>query len=904
MYKRIALFSFLLVSHMIGFGQEPIDQIVPESLNLKYLEHLVKMKIDSVRNEYNCDPLINDSILYIAAAHHAAFMQENRRLTHYEDEEGQFNSPQDRVTFYGAPHYLVGENVIKTNANALVKSKVEKTLFGKGYRFFDTNTYRGLADNIISGWVNSKGHFENIITPEYQITGLAITYEDGQIYACQKFAQVPYVYSFDESDSFFSYSNYQPKPTIASFAGIKRELLDDHRYKWELKHDRPEKCNECLEMIREKPFITLRFEPGRNVFILRVENAAYVDRMTQNNKDGFAVEIVEYNDYACGNPAYYEKPSRRNGQLKTNGRILEPVFRNDLIKGFKKRKKQKEVKFLSYLFGADSVKIKNRFAKYKSAQYTSEYYEITLGRLPKDVNGLWAHNLLYIQDGQICHVDYFTNYCGGLFIDTVTFDFMPFPAESKPTSFKPTASNQYFTVPFEQGKSDYEEDDITPFVKALENVDYSVDSVIIKAYASVEGDSIANIKLAEKRANSILNVWQRNQEKKINAMVETAISWTSFYHKIGGHPKYRHLARLDHPALLKALEDEKTRNDLERILKAERKAEIALYIRLPATEQNIPYLVVDQINVFKQKLESPLQSDRSITAYLDSINRYYTWAHQLVTEGKLDSSTFAAISMPPIFRTDAKLAQKYLIYGYEMYPAFAKNDQWMEIKDELWNELSLLPQKNLSSIFWYDLAYFKTRAIIQKRQYEVDAIQDVLNLFQPLRSFYYEDTIAQANIESLNFNLNMLLLNHVFPENPEAFSKNAEVALNQIGLYYSNNDTVDVELVLNMCRMAVYYNNIFQAQTLAVPYWNEPEVVKYIVPLSYQHPSSEGTFIYYAQLIQLAKELAPETWCNMFMHECGIPFQAFDHEELRTVLCETCEGKNDYLNKLKAGSLN
>ena len=28
--------------------------------------------------------------------------------------------------------------------------------------------------------------------------------------------------------------------------------------------------------------------------------------------DGFAVELVVFDDYMCGNPAYYTKPSRRN----------------------------------------------------------------------------------------------------------------------------------------------------------------------------------------------------------------------------------------------------------------------------------------------------------------------------------------------------------------------------------------------------------------------------------------------------------------------------------------------------------------------------------------------------------------------------------------------------------------
>ncbi|MGB1103046.1 MAG: hypothetical protein ACPG21_05405 [Crocinitomicaceae bacterium] len=419
----------------------------------------------------------------------------------------------------------------------------------------------------------------------------------------------------------------------------------------------------------------------------------------------------------------------------------------------------------------------------------------------------------------------------------------------------------------------------------------------------MEGDSIANLNLADKRANNILNVWQKNQQQRINASVETAISWDSFYATMLGHPKYLNLAKLSHPELIKALEDDIVRSELERFLQAERKAEIALYIRVPANDQNTPYLVIDQINEYKRKLQAPLQNNLSIQTYLDSINRYYTWAHQLVVDQKLDTSVFAAVTMPEVFKTNLDLAQKYLLFGYEMYHSFTNNSQWMNIREELMEGLALLPLKKPSPIFWYNLAYFKTRKIIENKNFKLDPIQDVLDILQPLRNFYYDDSIARANIESLNFNLNMLLLNYVFPENPEAFSKNAEVALNQVGLYYSNNDSVSVDLIINMCRMAVSYNNIFQAQTLAIPYLDKPEVLQYIVPLSYQHPSSEGASIYYTNLVQLAQNISPETWCNMFMHECGIPFQAFDHEKLRNTFCETCQGKNDYLEQLKKGQL-
>jgi hypothetical protein len=48
----------------------------------------------------------------------------------------------------------------------------------------------------------------------------------------------------------------------------------------------------------------------------------------KNKWDGFAVELVVFDDYMCSNPDYYTKASRRNGQCEINGRMLKPLYRD------------------------------------------------------------------------------------------------------------------------------------------------------------------------------------------------------------------------------------------------------------------------------------------------------------------------------------------------------------------------------------------------------------------------------------------------------------------------------------------------------------------------------------------------------------------------------------------------
>ncbi len=886
------LLLFLLFFGFSAHTQNESTLLGQGEINEKYLEHLIKIKIDSVRFAHDCQPLVNDSILYIAAEHHSNFMQINKRLTHYEDESPTTNSPQLRAEFYGAKNYFVGENVLKTKVNANIKSKKAK-VSGNKARVIHTNTYGSLATSIVYGWVNSPGHFKNIINPEYQITGVSINSKGGTIFACQKFATVLYKYNFTESPTLFQYSDYIPKPAITSFNNVEKALIAHYKYEWNLSHDSQEKCTDCEKQINDPPYLTLRYEKGD--FILRVENSEFVQNIIQDKKDGFAVEIVEYNDYACGNPEYYEKPSRRNEQLKTNGILIKPLYRNELSKGYKKRKKKKDVKFLSYLFGADSVKFKNRFPNYKMAQYSSEYFEIKLGKLPKDISGLWAHNLIYIQDGEICHIDYFTGHCSDLYMDTVAFDFMPLDTHAIPFKFQDQKKRKYFEIPFEQNKSTYSKKDIAPFIESLKNVDYTVDSIHIKASASVEGDSISNHALLRKRASSILAVWQNNQKRTIKTKVETEIAWNHFYSKIRANAKYRELGRADKATVIKALNDSKTQEALEPILAAERKANITLFISVPPSDKNLEFLIQENLNEIDQILNQAEISPEQQKSALDDLNSLYALAHQKAVEGKISIDFFASLKLPIIYKSDIRLMEKFLLYGCEFPKAFTKNEQWSKDREGIRILLAQQPVKDVSPVFWYDHAYLITRELINSKKITQDKIQVALDVLQPLRNFYYSDTIAQNNIESLNFNLNMMLLNMVFPSDPIANTEGAETALDQVALYYAKHDTTSAERILNMARMSVYYNNTVQAQRLTIPYLDKPKVIQYIVPLAYTHSSAPLSNLYYAYLIELSKTMDKSIWCNMFMNNCGIPFQAFDHEDLRNTFCEACQEENEYL---------
>ena len=879
--------SYLLLVTFFVFSQNPV-KVNEQSIHKTYLEHLVKIGVDEVRKKHGCKPLINDSLLYVASNHHATYMRNKEQISHFEEDSVLTRTPQDRGNYFGATNYRIGENVLFTSYNA--------TVVGKKGKEFDTHYYTQLADAIVTGWVNSPGHFKNMITPDYQLTGLSVAIDTvrNRVYACQKFAVVDYQYSFEENKEMFPYSVYEAEPVTSSFKGMEDSLID-WTYDFKLRHDKPEECDKCLELEKEKPFITLRVE--RNQFILRVENSDYVKNLMDDRQDGFAVEIVTFDDYMCGNPAYYTKPSRRNGQIKLNGRILEPVYKKDLEKGYKKRKKRKDVKFIPYIFQSDSVAFFKRFGRYKLDKYNYQYFEIKLGRVPSDISGFWMHDLVYIQDKQICDIDYFTGYCGEVYEEYQPTAFIPASAEGDYT-FVPDKKKLRFTIPFERGKSEFTEEDIAPFISSISDLSYNVDSVHIHTYSSVEGDKLTNMELQSRRANSIVGVLQKYQSTDFPVSIQMSTDWDGFYAAVKQNRKWRHLVNKTE----EEISNELSKTDyeaLEPLLAKERRGDIELYCTINVADKNLEYFIKKELKEINKNLDSLLEKSKRDDHELQRFENLYTFVHHAVVYEKVDAALLAAIEMPNRFREDHELLQKFILYGYEFEEAFKNNKQWVEEHEECEQYLVETCENHILPEFVYILAKNAEKMCRERgNEVEKEDIQAILSNLTHLDRFYTSDSTAERNIDNLNFNLNVTLLNYVFATDPLKHSEDAIKSIAQLNEFYLKYGEMNGQRAIGLAKTAVHFQEINRAMGILTPYATEDSVLAYMMPMRYIHPFDEGSDEYYAELIELASQMDDKLWCNMFMSECQIPFQAFDHERLRDVFCKQCLDKNDQIQIL------
>jgi uncharacterized protein YkwD len=875
--KRFLCLALAIFS--ITAGKAQFD---PDQCNVKLLEHEIKTLIDSTRMANHLLPLYNDSILYVASAHHAGYLVKKGALSHEEKENKQLFSPQDRAMYFGAPgNYYVGENIVYTPYNASVRVK-NKT--------FQTTNYTEIARCLVYSWVNSKGHFKNIIDPDYQVTGLAIGIDPKtkRIYACQKFAQVLYTYSFPENHAFFPYSTAND----SVIAYVPKAVDEKHKYPFKLRDDKDQECEECKEVWELYPELSVRI--SNNNFILRIESDDFVKKLIQHKNDGFAIEIVPFDAFACGNPAYEQEPSRRNGAKKTSGMVLEPVYRKDLMKGFKKRKKVKNLSFVKHIFTADSISFFKRFGHYKLAKFDASYFEIKLGKVPKDLNGWWNHNLMYIHKNQICHFVYLTNYGGEVVTEILNVDYIP-PVPINDYDIELEHFADTLELFYNSGQSVTNSTELKKVLALFEKNHLTIEDIAISGFCSVEGDSLTNELLHQQRAATILNDFKQYTDSTSRFSVQSEVAWEHFYQSVKNHPKWGFLYGKSKSEISAWLSDPKKEKPIE-ILAQERKVKVVIR----AVRELIP---VNAMYYFTKELKKLVYEDsQDQLHYTDAskVQRLYQKGFYLTTVGRMDSADFLKVT-PPNY--DGMFSHNFLMdiafyrYHYLRNSADKKERFAAEAAVEsVFNECGAA--EHLCAEFHYLTACLLTDKIAKqgkKIDPESEGIKKAFERLNLMFTSYELDSALYLNVAKANLNIINILIENIGEDQLYKYNDIVNSSLIQIVEYYRKTDQLNPETVLKLGKLLCYYHNIALAVDLCRPFLYDNEVLKLYLPIAYVHssylsPEFEKDFEqeFHQLLLEAKTKLSQDEWCQLFYGKYGIPFQVMDRKALHTEFCATC----------------
>ncbi|MFN8712960.1 MAG: CAP domain-containing protein [Bacteroidota bacterium] len=894
MHFRLLLTLFLLVG-VNSFAQSPDDILPQAGANIKYLEHLVKIGVDSVRIAHQLKPLRNDLILYKAAVLHTAYMDSVNKLTHNEQGIPNRYAPSDRVDYCGGTGFSsVGENCLYTYALVPLKDKNSKL----GNAAHINSTYGQLANDMVNSWVNSPGHYQNIITPEYEFTGVAVTYnlKTGKYYATQVFGtRYGYKPYSPSDDSAFQYNTYIPPPVVTSFDQVSHEP-HNKKHAWGLKapKDTLNTCEFCLDGV---------FSPGRGTtlfvkngkIIFRTRDTESMEFLLNNRRDGLAAEVVQYKPVDCGNPQFYEKASRRNGQCLFNGKVQKPLYKRKLKRGFKKKTRYDfKERFQIASSRDDSLSFANKIKVWHNAftyPFDAEYYEIVLGTVPKSMLGYLEVNLVIIQKKKVCRIIHFTSYCGEQWKVSATSEH-PISYCTDTLRLKTVKAKRSFTVPFEQNKYEFSPKDIRPFLDSLSTSSFIIHSAIIEAYASVEGSETINKQLQLRRSQSIIQAMQANQRDTFPFTISTAENWALFEKQIQRTPALAIFKGKSHEEVKQMLLDTSIARTAETWLAKQRYARITLNISIQPQPQPACEWLNDS---YKKWTDSTLKSVFK-HLYLDSLERLQGYEFDLIRQNKADTQCFRKRKFPlgEDFYT-LRWRHARIIHQLDV------NKDSLRANQKLYAAVSVIAfSDTLKQKYWepvFCAAELYTRYGFNNNPLSNDDPQIFLNLLNWLNENAPDSMRKTINNIILSWHYNAV---PYYDSLGKKYLDKKDISLYAIYENWNSEQITD-SIAIKLAKFLIEYNAVSLAHKTLYPIVRKPqpnhEALILYIKLRYKHYENVDSAYYnnYLALLRQAKTiLTHDEWCGMFVGPCNISFQLFDHEGARELYCEECSEYPNY----------
>jgi hypothetical protein len=321
------------------------------------------------------------------------------------------------------------------------------------------------------------------------------------------------------------------------------------------------KCRKC-EVRNIETFQKYIEIKGDDVYFAH-SNIKAVKRIFGKKKDGIAIDFIQHSQIPC------EGVNNFNYDLYNRGYMPKWM-------SFKKMTKKNEIKD----------------KKDKSIR-------VLLGTVPAAIDGLYDLNIILIKDKTVCRTVVKTNLRSpSVSYESQTSMIPDLNGISTTINYIPQPEKTVleFKVPFERNKFVYEASDIKPFIDALKESHFIIDSINITAHTSLEGSDKANQELQRKRSESIVAAMGTLQNKiDIPYSIKTNDGWELFVKDVASTP-HKDLASRSKEDAKAALRQSKTQKELEPILSQHRFAAIRINATYDVSEQYEQAFVTNKFN--------------------------------------------------------------------------------------------------------------------------------------------------------------------------------------------------------------------------------------------------------------------------------------------------------------------
>lgn len=519
MLKRL-LIPYLFFAAVVCYAQKPSPELNPSSLNFSLLENEFMARLNKLRSDLKADPLVNDPILDKAAADQAGYQRQKRLVTHDQDDKKK-KRPEDRVLFYHGTHDQVGENCIAIPLKHSFKPKYSK-------KPIEINTYAEAADALFLGWKASPGHYQNMIDPKYDVSGMGFSFDKDSsfLYCTQVFALRQFTFGIEMQSPPDAY-------------GVKEAL--------------PGSCSVFNTEPARKALRSFQVVQGEDSIFIRSEELLLLKKFFNNPADGIYFDLVQRSQFTC------EKNNLLHGSAIHDGKMLPPVLFKDLFKNNRSRDgKNFYAAVCSIPKSLKKNTIKLNFGFIKNG-YACEYtYLVAVPERNLQMLDLYP-KWVYLPENKI-----------------------------KPDTF---TGNLSFTIPFERGETLMDEHITQRLKQKLEIYKPFITDVDIQTFSSVEGNSQANLKLQEQRAAGIKKIVDNYYSDSLSVKTQASENWKDFFALIE-NTEVAYLKDLPKEKIKERLRSKSLLDSLDFLLRLSRSAQLNIGLKAHIDNDSDPYLIL------------------------------------------------------------------------------------------------------------------------------------------------------------------------------------------------------------------------------------------------------------------------------------------------------------------------
>lgn len=529
---------FILVSHINAIGQEinktytigevtvsSKQEIEPDLFHENIIGEIIFDQINYLLEKRGFDGKQKNEILIQAANDQATYMAfvESAKLIRDENVKTE---TLDRLRAYGG--------------SGFGKELVSKSSISSGKIPY---TYAKVANDIAFKWFTSSKTVKMFESSQFNLIGIAVKLDEKgrKIYISVILGNFK---SFNDGPKYLSNLKV---PYSTKTYGLKQQNKAFCK-----------KVNKYENLMDLQKGLIVE----DNIIYFESDNIRSIQKLIGSKKDGFAVDILQKEQFECENPNIVDY-NRINQGVLTKRIYSKKIFKKNIV----------------------DEEIPNGL-------------KVELAIIPENITNDYELNLVVIKNKSVCKTipkSFIIKPSGKyerdvvLIADTVTIN--------SRFQYKPTADSIELSmrIPFENKKYTYKSQDIEEFINLLNEPKFLIYDLKITAYSSIEGTDIENRKLQQKRAESITKALKNRQADITNTKIIPAYNWDDFKKDING-TRYKVLDSMNIEEAQQYIKKNNLNKELESILKNHRYAQIDMKIFYDIVGENEQPFVIKNFN--------------------------------------------------------------------------------------------------------------------------------------------------------------------------------------------------------------------------------------------------------------------------------------------------------------------